>query len=292
MKAPSPPRVVAIGGGHGLAATLRASRTYAGSLAALVSVADDGGSSGRLRELLGIVPPGDLRKCLVALAADDSLIARVFEHRFANGSGELAGHAVGNLVIAGLVDVTGSLQEALDQAGRLLGCVGRVHACSTGPVVLQAVTSSGLVQGQTRIMRTSGIARVRLSPEEAEVPEEAIEALASADQIVIGPGSLYTSVLPAALPPAVASVLATTRAQRVYVANLKAQAGETEGYDVSDHVSALQEHGIEVDVVLADTSGISLGDVRMPVAERDLARPHGLSHDPVKLASALLDLLR
>ncbi|MHB8330265.1 MAG: gluconeogenesis factor YvcK family protein, partial [Acidimicrobiales bacterium] len=159
---PESPRVVAIGGGHGLAATLMATRRFASKITAVVSVADDGGSSGRLRRQLGIVPPGDLRKCLVALAEPGSLLASAFENRFE--SDDLEGHALGNLVIAGLVVATGDVQAGLDEAGRLLGAVGRVVPASTEPVVLKAESDDGEIEGQTAVMGTRHIRRVWLEP--------------------------------------------------------------------------------------------------------------------------------
>jgi len=293
---PREPKVVAVGGGHGLAATLRGARRYAGTLTAIVSVADDGGSSGRLRRQLGIVPPGDLRKCLVALADEESeparMLASAFEHRF--GAEDLDGHALGNLVIARLVESTGDLQRALDQVASLLGCVGRVLPAACDPVVLRAETEIGEVLGQADVQRTEGIRRVSLVPTDVGAPSEALEAIEAADQIVIGPGSLYTSVLAALVVPGVTKAVASARAQKVYVANLRPQNAETSGYDVSAHVAALNSHGVSVDVVVADLSGIALGNNRS-VAQRavveNLAKSNGLAHDPARLAAVLADLM-
>jgi uncharacterized cofD-like protein len=278
-----------VGGGHGQAATLRAARRYAGTITAVVSVADDGGSSGRLRRQLGIVPPGDLRKCLVALADEDSLLARAFEHRF-DGE-DLVGHALGNLVLAGLVEATGSVQAGLDEAGRLLGTAGRVIPAASEPVVLKAAVEGGEIEGQSAVARTAHIHRVSLVPADPGTPPEAIAALAHADQVVIGPGSLYTSVLAAATVPGIAEAIGGAEAQRVYVANLRPQAAETDGYDVAAHVAALEAHGVAIDVVLADTSAITLGPVGVPVEVTALARPNGLAHDPARLAGALSRLV-
>jgi uncharacterized cofD-like protein len=285
------PRVVAVGGGHGLAATLRAARLYASAITAVVSVGDDGGSSGRLRRQLGIAPPGDLRKCLVALADEDSTLAEAFERRFESESPELEGHALGNLVIAGLVATTGSLQEALDEAGKLLGAVGRVVPASAEPVVLKAVSSSGEVEGQTAVSGTGHIERVSLVPADPPAPAEALEAIAAADQIVIGPGSLFTSVVAAVAVPQVAEAIRRAGARKVYVANLRPQAAETQGYDVAAHVRALEAHGVVVDVVLADTASIGLGQLELPVVEARLAKANGLAHDPGKLARSLAGLV-
>ena len=333
------PRVVAIGGGHGQAATLRAARHYAGTLTAVVSVADDGGSSGRLRRDLGMVPPGDLRTCLVALAGEGSLLAAAFEHRFpealvppvadggagagsagasggggggaggaaagARGPGAEAaggllasrdpanrrGHALGNLVLAGLLAVTGDVQVAVDEAAALLQAAGRVVPVSYEPVVLAAESAGGAVEGQTAVMHTARIRRMTLRPADPPAAPAAVAAIAAADQVILGPGSLYTSVLAAAMVPGVAAALRATGARRVYVCNLRPQAAETEGYDVSDHVAALAAHGIPVDVVLCDTTGIELGSPGVPVVQRPLAKASGLAHDPAQLAKALADLV-
>jgi uncharacterized cofD-like protein len=284
------PRVVALGGGHGCAAALRAVRRYAGQVTAVVSVADDGGSTGRLRELLDVVALGDLRKCLVALAEPGSPLARAFEHRFEEG--ELAGHALGNLVLAGLVGVTGSPVAGVDAAGELLKTSGRVLPATTEPVVLKADAARGEVAGQVAVSRSGRIRRVSLVPADAVAPAEAVAAIEQADQVVIGPGSVYTSVLAAVAAAGITEALGRTRAQRVYVCNLRPQIPETEGFDVAAHVAALRAHGVALDVVLCDTSrGLGLGDVDGPVIDADLAGHNGLVHDPAKLAGVLRDLL-
>jgi uncharacterized cofD-like protein len=290
------PKVVAVGGGHGLAATLRAARTYAGQVTGIVSVADDGGSSGRLRKDLGIVPPGDLRKCLVALADDDSghvrNLARAFEYRFE--SEELAGHALGNLLIAALANTTGSLQVGLDEAGRLLGSAGRVLPAATEPAELWAETTSGQIRGQTAVQRSTGILRVSLTPADVSAPTDAVDAIAEADQIVIGPGSLYTSVLAALAVAEITEAVAKSSARRVYVANLRPQHSETTGYNVARHLGALIDHGVIVDTILADASGIDLGDtdgLGVELVRAELAKANGLAHDPGKLAVALAGLV-
>jgi uncharacterized cofD-like protein len=293
---PTKPKVVAVGGGHGLAATLKAARSYAGSITGIVSVADDGGSSGRLRRDLRVVPPGDLRKCLVALADDDSkdarILARAFEYRFE--ADELAGHALGNLLIAALAETTGSLQAALDEAGRLLRCTGTVVPASIERVELWADTDSGTVRGQTAVQRTSGIRRVSIVPGDVAAPAVALDAIADADQVVIGPGSLYTSVLAALAVPEITEAIAKTGARRIYVANLRPQRSETTGYDVGRHLDALTDHGVIVDTVLYDTSGIDLGDTHAfgpGFVRAELAKANGLAHDPGKLADALAGLV-
>lgn len=283
------PRVVAIGGGHGLAATLRAVRTYTDDVTAVVSVADDGGSSGRLRELLNIMPPGDLRTCMVALAEPGSLLAAAFAHRFAEE--ELAGHALGNLVLAGLMDAARDPVAGLDEACRLLGVRGRVLPATTDPVTLKAEAEGGPVAGQVAVMRTGHIHRISLVPADPVAPAAVVEAIDAADQIVIGPGSLFTSVLAAIAVPGIRDAIERSTARTVYVCNLRPQVPETEGFDIGMHAAALVDHGVTVDIVVCDPSGLPMGKPTVPVVATDLARPHGLAHDPGKLASALLDLL-
>ncbi|MHB8438691.1 MAG: gluconeogenesis factor YvcK family protein [Acidimicrobiales bacterium] len=281
-------KVVAIGGGHGLAATLQAVRTFASSITAVVSVADDGGSSGLLREQLGIVPPGDLRKCLVALADPDSALAQAFERRYGDGEG----HPLGNLVIAGLVEATGELQRALDEAARLVGACGRVVPASAIPVVLMAHSDSGDTVGQSAVRRTTGIRRVSLIPADAPASPAALDALGDADLVVLGPGSLFTSVIAAISVPDVAQAVRDSPGVRVYVANLQSEPAETEGLDVTDHVEALMAHGVTPDAVLADPEGLELGYPPVKVqlhALRSGLGPGG--HDPQRLAKALAGLV-
>ncbi len=283
------PRVVAIGGGHGLAATLRSVRTYTDRVTAIVSVADDGGSSGRLRELLHIIPPGDLRKCLIALSEPGSILAAAFDQRFTEE--ELAGHSLGNLILAGLMDSTGDPVAALDEACRLLGATGRVLPTTTEPVVLKARTDCGLVTGQVAVNRTDHIRAVSLVPADPPAPAAAVEALAAADQIVLGPGSLFTSVLAALAVPGIRDGINSSSAQRVYVCNLRPQDPETASFDVAMHVAALLAHDVAVDHVVCDSSGIAVGEPAVPVVDVALARPNGLAHDPSRLAQTLVDLL-
>jgi uncharacterized cofD-like protein len=289
IEADEMPAVVAIGGGHGLAATLRAVGTYTDRTTAIVSVADDGGSSGRLRQLLHIIPPGDLRKCLVAMAEPGSLLAAAFEYRF--GEEELAGHALGNLILAGLFDGTNDSVAALEEVCRLLGIRGRVLPATTDPVVLKAEADGGPVAGQVAVMATDNIRRVSLVPADPPAPDAAIEALAHADQIILGPGSLFTSVLAAIAVPQVREGIRRSKAMKIYVCNLRPQIPETEGFDVGMHVAALVAHGISVDLTVCDTTSMALGEATGPVVDVPLARPNGLAHDPAKLASTLAHLL-
>jgi uncharacterized cofD-like protein len=290
------PRVVALGGGHGLAVVLRATRQYAGDITAVVSVADDGGSSGRLRRDLDVLPPGDLRKCLVALAAPDSLWAGAFEHRFR--AGELDGHALGNLVLVGLAETLGDPVAAIDEAARLVGAVGRVRPATAEPVVLKADIEGESVQGQVAVMTVGGrIRRVEVVPRDAPAHPDAVSAIAAADQVVLAPGSLYTSLLPVLVVPALRDAVATTPGQVVQVCNLRAQAPETTGLDATDHLRAVLDHGGRVDTFLYERDGtLPVDEDRIrawgvcPVGAA-LGGRSGLVHDPAKLAQALADLL-
>lgn len=290
---PRPTRVVAIGGGHGTAITIRAARRYADDITAIVSVADDGGSSGRLRQALGIPAPGDLRRCLVALAdQDDNPLAQAFQHRFGADAGELQGHALGNLVIAGLADAIGDFPKALDEAARLLNITsGRVLPATIGPVVLKAAAEDGEVHGQVAVAQAGRIVHVGLVPADPEPPAEAIEAIERADQIVLGPGSLFTSVLAALAVPRLRDAINAATAQTVYVCNLRTST-ETPRFDVAAHVDALLAHGVTPDVVLYDDLAIPAGILDVDAVEADLSADEvGSAHDPEKLAKALSDLV-
>jgi uncharacterized cofD-like protein len=294
--------VVALGGGHGLAAALRGIRRYASSVTAIVSVADDGGSSGRLRRDLGVLPPGDLRRCLIALS-NDELWARTFEHRFT--AGELDGHALGNLVLVALTETTGDFTAALDAAGRLLGTVGRVLPATTEPVVLKAEVGLGgdgsgtqgddvqEVEGQVAVQNSRNIRRVELVPADASAPVDAVRAVEAADQVVLAPGSLYTSLLPVLCVDNLRRAIAGTRGRVVQVANLRPQPPETSGLDGTGHLRAVRAHGVRVDVFLSCVGGVLAVDddeVRamgaLPVAAA-VATDRGLTHDSERLARAL-----
>jgi uncharacterized cofD-like protein len=288
---PAPrPSVVAIGGGHGTAVTLKAARRYAGTLTGVVSVADDGGSSGRLRELLNVVALGDIRKCLVALADEDSALAAAFERRY--DEGELAGHALGNLILLGLIDATGDLVEGVREAALLLGADGDVLPATTEPVVLKAESAQGTVAGQVAVMGTGDLWKVSLVPEDAQPPPLAVDRILQADQVVIGPGSLFTSVLAAVSVQGIAEAVASTSAQVTYVCNLRPQVPETAGYDVAAHIAALARHDVTVDVVVCDSiQGMDIGATEVPVRDVPLTGENALVHSPAKLAQALAGLL-
>lgn len=264
------PRVVALGGGHGLAATLSALSLLETDLTAVVTVADDGGSSGRLRAELGAVPPGDLRMALAALAGPGEwteLWERLLQHRFP-GDGPLGGHAVGNLVLTGLEQVTGGIVPALDAVGRLVGARGRVLPASPLPleIVAEVVgldaedpTAVSQVVGQVAVARTQGVVcALHLRPADPPACEEAVKAVLEADVIVLGPGSWFTSVMPHLLVPGLREALVQTAAVRVVTVNLAPQPGETDGWSPEAHLDALAAHAPDLvpDVVLADRDAV------------------------------------
>lgn len=284
------PRVVAIGGGHGLAASLRAARTYARELTAVVSVADDGGSTGRLRAGVDRPAPGDLRKCLVALADDRSLLARAMEHRFEGG--DIEGHAFGNLLIVALTESGGDLVAALDEIGRLVGAVGRVLPTTSEPVDLRGGLRSGAtVEGQVAVAARPDVLTVDVAPAGAVACAEAVDAIERAEQIVLGPGSLFTSVLAATAVDGIREALSASAGTLVYVCNLKPQPPETAGFGVADHVAALRRHGIVPDVVLHDPATMGGVEGVEGAVAAPLARPGGRAHDPELLGEALRPLV-
>ncbi len=284
------PRVVAVGGGHGLAATLRAVRRYAGELTAVVSVADDGGSSGRLRRQLDIMPPGDLRKCLVALAEEDSVLAAAFEQRFA--AEELVGHALGNLVIAGLMEACGDPQKGLDEAARLLGAVGRVVPAAAEPVVLKAESESGEIEGQTEVMAAGHIHRVSLVPTDPPASPVALAELARADQVVMGPGSLFTSILAAVAVPALADAI---RRSPGAARSTWPTSGPRDARRPASTWPTTWPHWLPT----ASTSTwwwptprrSAWGTLAVEVVSASLAKANGRAHDPARLAVALRGLV-
>ena len=291
-----PVRVVALGGGTGLSAVLRGLKQYVAErkksgpnrpisdLAAVVTVTDDGGSSGRLRREYRVLPPGDIRNCMVALSKDEHLLGQLFQYRFPAGRG-LAGHSFGNLFLTALTNVTGDFSRAVRVSAQVLAIRGRIYPSTEQNVSLQAVLEDGaIVSGETAISRSRRrIARVRLVPRCVRPVPEAIEALRQADLILVGPGSLYTSLIPNLLVDEVMETIARSAATRVYIANLMTQPGETDGYSVADHVRAIYDHtrpGLFDFVVLN----------RTPIAPRLLRRYRRERAEPV--APALDELRR
>ncbi|MFW5709496.1 MAG: gluconeogenesis factor YvcK family protein [Chloroflexota bacterium] len=307
-------RVVAIGGGTGLPSVLRGLKAYTSNITAVVTVADDGGSSGRLRRELGVLPPGDIRNNIAALADDESLITQLFQYRFDDG--DLGGHAFGNLFIAALAGISGGLETALPEVERVLNIQGRVLPSTLEDVNLVATIRLPdrphliTVRGESKIDGSSGrIEAVSLSPANAEAYPPSLEAIREADIVVIGPGSLYTSILPNLMIDGVAKALRESSAHKVYVCNVATQPEETEGFNVADHVLAIEAHigrGLFQTVLANDatppanknTHYVALVPPGHEVAQRytlqytDLTDPEQpWRHDPKKLAAALLKLL-
>lgn len=237
------PAVTVIGGGTGLSVLLRGIKGVTSNITAIVTVADDGGSSGRIREDLGMIPPGDLRNCLVALADTEPLMEKLFQHRF-GGDGGLTGHNFGNLFIAAMTEVLGDVEQALKESSKVLAVRGRVLPASTQKVRLWARMMDGsMVEGESQIpLVNKRIDRVYLQPEETMPVESSLEAIRDADAIILGPGSLYTSILPNLLVRGVADTLRKSQAVKIYICNVMTQPGETDGYSASEHVKAILDH--------------------------------------------------
>ncbi|MDO8847693.1 MAG: YvcK family protein [Coriobacteriia bacterium] len=300
---------VAIGGGTGLPLVLGCLLRGEFDVTAVVTVADDGGSSGQLRRELGMLPPGDIRNCLVALADPESELARVFQYRFAEGEG-LAGHALGNLIIAALADLEGGFAEAVEEAGRLLGVRGRVLPSTIADVALSGRDAAGrLVKGQAKLAESDGpVTTVCLDRPSVPAYPPALEALRTADVIVVGPGSLFTSVIPNFLVDGIAGAVAESDATVVYVCNVGNLRGETSGMDAADHVEALLRHGLTglIDVVLVDSAVSHEDGLHVTGGPDVLARIEALGmracaadlsdhadpmrHDPDRLFAALAEV--
>ncbi len=307
------PKIVAIGGGTGLATLLRGLKEYSGNLTAVVTVADDGGSSGRLRRDLGLLPPGDLRNCLAALSDDEDLITQLFQYRFSEGD-DLTGHSFGNLFIAALAGATGSFDQGILEAGRVLAIRGRVLPATLADVSLVGEKNPELnaqavrIKGESSITAYPGrILRVNLEPDSPPAYPEAISAILNADMIVIGPGSLFTSVIPPLLVRDVPEAIQASKAFKVHVCNMTTQPGETDGFDVQAHLHSLEEHVGEglIDMMLLNndfTADLPEGaawvelsaqpKVMVPTYETNLGgiEPPG-QHDSYVLAEKLVALL-
>jgi uncharacterized cofD-like protein len=303
------PRIVAIGGGHGLSILLRGMKERTENLTAIVTVADDGGSSGKLRRELAILPPGDFRNCIAALSDSEPLMEQLLQYRFPEGSG-LEGHSFGNLYIAAMRGVTGNFEAALSESSRVLNVRGQILPSTLADLTLHARLEDGsVVDGESSIKHHEApLDYVFIRPKHAEAHPEAVRALLEADLIVLGPGSLYTSVLPNLLVEGIAQAVRSSRALKVYICNVATEQGETDSFGVDDHVQALYRHlgsGL-IDVVLVNrTSAVapradhvspeagSLPDPRIHVVHADVVdRANPRYHDPALLAQAVIDLYR
>ncbi len=317
------PNIVAIGGGTGLSMLLRGLKELTSNITAVVTVADDGGSSGKLRSEFGLPPMGDIRNCIEALADAEPAMTRLLHYRFLPGAfpgsespvvdetTPFAGHAFGNLLIAALTDITGDFEEAVRQSNRVLAVRGNVVPVAGRPITLHAELEDGsTLDGQSVIARARGIRRVWITPSDIRPAAEALSAIANADLVVIGPGSLYTSLLPPLLVPGIREALVKTSAPRLFVCNVATQVGETEGYTLSAHLAALATHDLAdvIDAVLVngnlqarEPANYSAAPVRVDVA---LSEPNGPAlftrdvvddgnahrHDPLKLATTIFEL--
>ncbi|WP_303839589.1 gluconeogenesis factor YvcK family protein [Selenomonas ruminantium] len=310
------PNVTVVGGGHGLSVLLRGIKAATSNVTAVVTVADDGGSSGRLREEFGIIPPGDLRNCLVALADTEPLMEKLFQYRF-KGKSELAGHSFGNLFIAAMNEVTGDMEQALQESSKVLAVKGQVLPASKDHVRLDAIMEDGtIVEGESQIPEVhKKIHRVQLFPEHVQPVQSALDALKNADAIILGPGSLYTSIMPNLLVDGVAEAIRKSKAIKIYICNVMSQPGETDGYTASMHAKAIIDHGGKgiIDYMLVNDSPISpemqefyAGKGAYPVevdeeainalgvgfVKADIINEQELiRHDPDKLSKAVMNMV-
>jgi uncharacterized cofD-like protein len=306
------PKIVTIGGGTGLSVLLRGLKFHTHNLTALVTVTDDGGSSGELRKSLGILPPGDIRACLAALSNDEDLMTQLFQYRFGKNAG-INGHALGNLLISALSDITGSFENAVAESGEVLAIRGKVLPSTLHNVKLVADIRSPVqnkeekVIGESKITQMGGIIkRVWLEPNNPSPYPPAIQAILNADLIVIGPGSLYTSVMPNLLVPEIANALRVSKALKFYICNVANQKGETDGYKVLDHVKAIEKHlqDQHMDVIVCNNDfgkKLPVG-VEWVVADHELEEQYSVyyasltdkenpwRHDSKLLAETILDL--
>lgn len=307
------PRIVTIGGGHGLATLLRGLKIFTRNLTAVVTVADDGGSSGRLRESFGILPPGDIRNCLAALSNDERMLTQLFQYRFSS-TGELEGHSFGNLFITALADITGSFEGAVAESGKVLSVNGRVLPATLHDVKLVAdmqlpnSLNQVRVEGESRIPKMAGrVHRIWLEPNDAPAYPPVIKAILNAEMIVVGPGSLFTSLLPNLLVQDLLGAIRASRAVKVYICNIVTQTGETDAFSCYDHIRVIEEHiGDSLfDVLLCNDNfrgQLNMGD--QWVAIDDMTRSdtrthfadlinesHPWRHDSNKLANALIEIL-
>ena len=302
------PNIVVIGGGTGMSVLLKGLKQHTDNLTAIIGVSDDGGSSGRLRRELGVIPPGDFRNCIVAMSDEESLLPELFQYRFTEGEG-LKGHSFGNLFIVAMSHVTDSFQSALSESSKVLAVRGKITPATTANLNLSArMTNGELIAGESNITAEKGtVERLYINPPFAKAYGPSEESILDADLVVIGPGSLYTSILPNLMVPGILDALLTTTALRIYVCNVATEVGETQNFFVEDHVNALMKHTDEniLDYVIANNNIIDIGDRFMgnavpvsneiisniQVAYTDLLDTnHPVRHDSNKLAEFILSI--
>ena len=307
------PAITVVGGGHGLSVLLRGIKQATSNVTAVVTVADDGGSSGRLRQDLGMIPPGDLRNCLVALADTEPLMEKLFQHRF-EGSSELSGHSFGNLFIAAMTQVTGDVETALKESSKVLAVKGQVLPASKEFVRLDAIMEDGtVVCGESQIPEAhKRIHRVKLYPEHAEAVQSSLDAIRNAEAILLGPGSLYTSVIPNLLVEGIGDAICRSKAVKIYICNVMTQPGETDGYTASMHVKAIMDHAGRnaVDYVIVNSTPVpedlkrkyaetgaypvvvdddALNQLGVGIIKADLiTSKDAIHHDPKKLCDSVM----
>ena len=308
------PKIVAIGGGHGLATLLRGLKTYTYNITAVVTVADDGGSSGVLRKQTGVLPPGDIRNCLAALSDDEALMGQLFQYRFAE-SGGLQGHTFGNLFISTLAEITGSFEQAVAESGKILAVHGQVLPATLHDVQLQAdirlpnSVNEVRIQGESKIPESSGsIRRVWLEPNSPPAFPKVIQSILNSDIIIVGPGSLFTSILPNLLVPDLTAAIKASRALKIFVVNIATQTGETDQMDCHDHIRIIEGHSSEnlFDVILCNHNyqGFLPEKIQWVMMDKDVERKNNLysadlidplnpgRHDSQKLAQVILELFQ
>ena len=302
------PNIVVIGGGTGMSVLLKGLKQHTDNLTAIIGVADDGGSSGRLRRELGVIPPGDFRNCIVAMSDEESLLPELFQYRFTEGEG-LKGHSFGNLFIVAMSHVTDSFQSALSESSKVLAVRGKITPATTANLNLSArMTNGKLIAGESNITAEKGaVERLYINPPFAKAYGPSEESILEADLVVIGPGSLYTSILPNLMVPGILDALLTTTALRIYVCNVATEVGETQNFFVEDHVNALMKHTDEniLDYVIANNNIIDIGDRFMgnsvPVSNKMISNiqvaytdlldtNHPVRHDSNKLAEFILSI--
>ena len=300
------PHIVAIGGGTGLSVLLRGLKQHTRRITAVIGVTDDGGSSGRLRREMGIIPPGDFRNCIVALSDEDSLLKELFQYRFPEGS-ELQGHSFGNLFIAAMTDVTNSFEDALTESSRILSVTGQVVPATIENVNLSVKLADGrFIKGESKVKESSSeIEELFIDPPDAEASPAAIKAIGEADLIVIGPGSLYTSILPNLMVPGIVDAISESKGIKYYICNVATEIGETQHFNVIKHIDVLERYlgsGI-LDMIIAndnidDIGGQFLGEAVDPntdstkhlIATSDLLdKEHKVRHDSGKLAKFIME---